>query len=87
MAIKRYEERRKRFEKVFPYRINKTLDSLRSLGKCANRYNYAYEIKEVRETIQKVRNELERVEHLFYLGYSKKEKDEEVKENVKKRKK
>lgn len=71
--ISRYEERKKRFDKIFPKRVINVLNSIELLGKCSNRYNYAFDIEYVKERLYEIRRKLEITEFMFFHGYSKKE--------------
>ena len=56
---------RERFEKVASNRVQKTIDSLNSLSKCSNIYNYEYNKKDVDVMMKEIKKTLSKAESLF----------------------
>ena len=68
------DDRRQRFLKVAPKRINKVLEDIRLLSHCSNTNNYQYTEDEVKQCFSAIREEINKAEALFE-SKSKKIKD------------
>jgi len=54
-----------RFKRVAGPRVQKVLDSLDNLIKCANRGNYSYQQEDVKKMISAIRGKVKMVENAF----------------------
>jgi len=59
------KEKRIRFETVAAKRVQKVLDSIESLSKCAHRGNYEYDDSDVRKMIKVIREKVAILELAF----------------------
>ena len=62
------DERRARFERVFPSRVRDVRDRVRRLGNCANAQNYRYEGREVLAELDGLQAELDFVRAKLLAG-------------------
>lgn len=60
-----YREKRQRFTKVAPRRVQKIINGLSSLGKCANKNNYAYTEAEVDKMFKAIKEQVRNTEAVF----------------------
>ena len=56
---------RQRFEKVASKRVQNTIDSLNSLSKCSNSYNYEYNKDDIDRMFKEIKINLNRSEASF----------------------
>ena len=66
-------ERRERFVRIAERRVNKILDDLDSLSKCANRKNYDYSEKDIKSMFGEIEKRTREARGLFQEGDIKKE--------------
>lgn len=66
-------ERRDRFVRIAERRVNKILDDLDSLSKCANRKNYDYSDKDIKSIFSEIEKRTREARGLFQEGEIKKE--------------
>ena len=66
--------KRERFEKIASGRVNKVIDSLKSLEKCSNTYNYEYGEEDVKKMLTVIKGSLDEMKSSFEKGLSKKDK-------------
>jgi len=59
------KSKRERFENIASKRIQKVLDTLESLSKCANKNNYEYYDKDIHKMIMAIKNKVKFVEDTF----------------------
>ena len=59
------ETKRDRFVRIAERRVNKILDDLDSLGKCANRRNYQYDNSDVRRIFGEIEKKLRETRTLY----------------------
>jgi CRISPR/Cas system CSM-associated protein Csm2 small subunit len=59
------ETKRDRFVRIAERRVNKILDGLDSLGKCANRKNYQYTDTDVRKIFGEIENKVKEIKILY----------------------
>ena len=59
------KEKRMRFETVAAKRVQKALDAIESLSKCANRTNYEYNEADVRKLLKVIREKVAILELAF----------------------
>ena len=59
------EKKRDRFVRIAERRVNKILDDLDSLGKCANRRNYQYTDSDVRKIFGEIEKKLKETKALY----------------------
>lgn len=59
------KEKRVRFETVAAKRVQKVLDGIESLSKCANRTNYEYEDTDVKKLLKVIREKVLLLELAF----------------------
>lgn len=57
--------RRERFVRIVERRVNKVLDNLDSLGKCANRKNYEYSAQDVMRIFQAIDKKMKAIRALY----------------------
>jgi hypothetical protein len=67
-------KRRERFETVAGKRVQKILDSIDILSKCANRNNYDYSDQDLKKMMKAIREKLNHAESLFQNELSKNSK-------------
>ncbi len=65
--------KRERFENIASGRVNKVINSLISLEKCSNTYNYEYNEEDVRKMILVMKNQMDSLKSSFDKGLSKKQ--------------
>ena len=66
----------KRFQKIAPKRVQKVLDSMNSLGKCSNKYNYEYTEEEKNKIFNALNKSLTELKGKFNDGINNKKKFE-----------
>ena len=66
----------KRFQKIAPKRVQKVLDSLNSLSKCSNKYNYEYTEEEKNKIFNALNKSLTELKAKFNDGVNNKKKFE-----------
>jgi hypothetical protein len=59
------ENKRQRFKNVAPRRVQRVLDSLENLSKCANKRNYEYTEEEVRKMLRAINDKLSLLKSAF----------------------
>ena len=59
------QAKRERFIRIGERRVNRILDDLDSLGKCANKKNYEYDNKDVRTIFQAVDKKIKEIKVLY----------------------
>jgi len=59
------QDRRERFVRVVESRVNRILDDLDKLGKCANKRNYEYTDEDVKLIFREIKRKVEEVRALF----------------------
>lgn len=74
MSRKNQNIKKDRFKNVASKRVQKVLDTLDSLSKCANRNNYEFETEEVNKMIRTIREKVKFVE-LSYTSNTKLNKE------------
>jgi hypothetical protein len=70
MAKKNSVLKRERFKNVASKRVQKVLDSLESLSKCANRNNYDYAEEDVNKMLKAIKEQV----RLLEISYTEKTK-------------
>lgn len=70
---------RERFESVASKRVDKVVDSLRSLQKCSNLYSYEYNEADVKKMFLSLRNQMDELKMSFDKGLSKNKNKEKFK--------
>lgn len=70
MARKNQTLKRDRFENVAGKRVQKVLDTMESLSKCANRNNYEYSDEDVSKMIKAIKEQV----RILELSYNEKSK-------------
>jgi len=71
MADKTINTKRDRFVRIAEGRTTIILNALESLGRCANKHNYEYFEKDVREIFGEINKKLREVKTLFQEGSKK----------------
>lgn len=66
----------RRFQKIAPKRVQKVLDSMNSLGKCSNKYNYEYTEEEKNKIFNALNKSLTELKGKFNDGVNNKKKFE-----------
>lgn len=66
------ETRRERFVRIAERRVNRILDNLDSLGKCANRNNYEYSQEHVKRIFGEIEKKTKEIKLLYQNSNSKK---------------
>ena len=66
----------KRFQKIVPKRVQKVLDSMNSLSKCSNKYNYQYTEDEKNKIFNALNKSLSELKAKFNGGVNKNKKFE-----------
>tara|TARA_B100000683_G_C12474986_1_gene549178 strand:+ start:761 stop:982 length:222 start_codon:yes stop_codon:yes gene_type:complete len=66
----------KRFQKIAPKRVQKVLDSMNSLSKCSNKYNYEYTEEEKNKIFNALNKSLTELKGKFNDGVNNKKKFE-----------
>ena len=66
----------KRFRKIAPKRVQKVLDSMNSLSKCSNKYNYEYTEEEKNKIFNALNKSLTELKAKFNDGVNKNKKFE-----------
>tara|TARA_B100000945_G_scaffold208150_1_gene167485 strand:+ start:259 stop:480 length:222 start_codon:yes stop_codon:yes gene_type:complete len=66
----------KRFQKIAPKRVQKVLDSMNSLSKCSNKYNYEYTEKEKNKIFNALNKSMTELKAKFNDGVNNKKKFE-----------
>ena len=66
----------KRFQKIVPKRVQKVLDSMNSLSKCSNKYNYEYTEEEKNKIFNALNKSLTELKAKFNDGVNNKKKFE-----------
>ena len=66
----------KRFQKIAPKRVQKVLDSMNSLSKCSNKYNYEYTEEEKNKIFNALNKSLTELKAKFNDGVNNKKKFE-----------
>ena len=66
----------KRFQKIAPKRVQKVLDSMNSLSKCSNKYNYEYTEEEKNKIFNALNKSLTELKGKFNDGINNKKKFE-----------
>ena len=61
------EQKRDRFERMVPKRVNVVLDRLRLLGNCANRVSYDYTEEDVNRIFAEIEGRVEAIKAQFHL--------------------
>ena len=66
-------EKREKFLRVAPGRVDKAVNAMRLLGQCANMDSYSYTEAEVQAITETLNNELDKIDRLFrdYRGTTK----------------
>ena len=64
-------DKKKRFQKIAPKRVQRVLDSMNSLSKCSNKYNYEYTEEEKNKIIGAVNQSFSELENKFNSGFKK----------------
>jgi hypothetical protein len=64
--------KRDRFIRVVERRVGKVIDSIESLGKCANRSNYEYTEEDVKKIFGEIGNKLKEIRAPFVSSKDKK---------------
>lgn len=59
------DSRRERFLRIAERRVNKILNDLDSLGKCANKKNYAYTNEDVKIIFRAIDNKVKAIRSLY----------------------
>ena len=54
-----------RFKNVASKRVQKVLDSIDSLSKCANKNNYDYEIDDINKMLKTIKEKVKNLEHCY----------------------
>ncbi|RKX23800.1 MAG: hypothetical protein DRP46_14220 [Candidatus Zixiibacteriota bacterium] len=75
MEDKRTKVKRDRFLRVFPRRKNEIIRAIDSIIKCANRYNYSFNISEVNDAFIEIEKRLMDARFAFGNGINFPEKD------------
>jgi len=65
MSIKNLNIKKDRFKNVAAKRVQKTLDSMESLSKCANKINYEYSDEDVSKLLKAVKEQMKMLELSF----------------------
>ena len=65
-----------RFQKIAPKRVQKVLDSMNSLSKCSNKYNYQYTEDEKNKIFNALNKSLNELKAKFNDGVNKNKKFE-----------
>ena len=65
-----------RFQKIAPKRVQKVLDSMNSLSKCSNKYNYQYTEDEKNKIFNALNKSLSELKAKFNDGVNKNKKFE-----------
>ena len=65
-----------RFQKIAPKRVQKVLDSMNSLSKCSNKYNYQYTEDEKNKICNALNKSLNELKAKFNDGVNKNKKFE-----------
>ena len=65
-----------RFQKIAPKRVQKVLDSMNSLSKCSNKYNYEYTEEEKNKIFNALNKSLTELKGKFNDGINNKKKFE-----------
>ena len=65
-----------RFQKIAPKRVQKVLDSMNSLSKCSNKYNYQYTEDEKNKIFNALNKSLSELKAKFNGGVNKNKKFE-----------
>ena len=60
-----------RFQKIAPKRVQRVLDSINSLSKCSNKYNYEYTKEEKNKIIGAVNQSFSELRNKFNSGFKK----------------
>jgi len=58
-------DKRERFIRVAETRVNRILDELEKLGRCANRRNYEYTDEDVKLIFREIRRKLDEIRSFF----------------------
>lgn len=66
----------KRFKKIAPKRVQKVLDSMNSLSKCSNKYNYEYTEEEKNKIFNALNKSLSELKAKFNDSVNNKKKFE-----------
>ena len=66
----------KRFQKIAPKRVQKVLDSMNSLSKCSNKYNYEYTEEEKNKIFNALNKSLTELKGKFNDGVNNNKKFE-----------
>ncbi|MCD4695208.1 MAG: hypothetical protein K8S16_03120 [Bacteroidales bacterium] len=64
--MKNKEAKRDRFARIAEARVNKILNNLDSLGKCANRRNYEYSDEDVKHIFREIEKKVKDVKQLYH---------------------
>ena len=67
-------DKKKRFQKIAPKRVQKALDSMNSLSKCSNKYNYEYTEDEKNKIINALNKSFGELKSKFNEGFNKNKK-------------
>lgn len=68
------KDNRERFLKIGRRRVQAVIDSLNSLSKVSNKYNYEYKVEEVDKMFKEIRNTVKITEDSFKNNLSKNKK-------------
>lgn len=66
------QAKRERFVRIIERRVNRILDNLDSLGKCANKKNYDYDDDDVRKIFQAIDKKIKVIKALYQNSNKKK---------------
>jgi hypothetical protein len=67
--------KRKRFENIASGRVNRIINSIQSLQKCSNVYNYEYTEEDVRKMMTVLKKQMDELKISFSKGLSKGNKE------------
>jgi hypothetical protein len=67
--------KRKRFENIASGRVNRIINSIQSLQKCSNVYNYEYNEEDVRKMMSVLKKQMDELKASFNNGLSKGNKE------------
>jgi hypothetical protein len=74
LTVEHEKTKRDRFVRIAERRVDKTLEDLESIGKCANRRNYQYTDEDIRKIFGALEKKLKETKNLFTSSGSKKKR-------------
>lgn len=66
--------KRERFVRIIERRVNKILDDLDSLGKCANKKNYQYYEEDIKKIFAEIDKKIREIKILYQTSNEKKKR-------------